>query len=71
MDAERSALTDYDQRFDERLFGEQLSSLHERSQATAKRHLDLKYTVFVLRLVWVTVMVPILTGTACAFLLSR
>ncbi|HLL97733.1 MAG TPA: hypothetical protein VK276_01585 [Rubrobacteraceae bacterium] len=71
MDAERSALTDYDQRFDERLFGDQLLSLRERSQARAKGQLDLKYTVFVLRLVWVTVMVPFLTGAACAFLLGR
>ena len=71
MDAERSASTDYDQRFDERLFGEQLLYLRERSQVIAKRQLDLKYTVFVLRLVWVTVMVPFLTGVACAFLLGR
>ena len=71
MDAERSASTDFDQRFDERLFGEQLLYLRERSQVIAKRQLDLKYTVFVLRLVWVTVMVPFLTGVACAFLLGR
>ena len=71
MDAKRSASMDYDQRFDERLFGEQLSSLRERSQAIAKKRLDLKYTVFVLRLVWVAVRVPFLTEAACAFLLGR
>ena len=71
MDAKRSASMDYDQRFDERLFGEQLSSLRERSQAIAKKRLDLKYTVFVLRLVWVAVGVPFLTEAACAFLLGR
>jgi len=71
VEAERSASTGYDQRFDEPLFGEQLLSLRERSRPIAKRQPDLKYTVFVLRLVWVTVMVPFLTGAACAFLLGR
>jgi hypothetical protein len=71
VDAKRSASADYDQRFDEGLFGEQLSSLRERSQAIAKGRLDLKYTVFVLRLVWVVVVVPFLAGAACAFFMLR
>ncbi len=72
MDAERSASTDYDQRFDERLFDEQLWSLRKRTQMIARKPpLDVRYTVFVLRLLWVVVVVPFLTGAACAFLLSR
>ena len=59
-------------RFDERLFEEQLWSLRQRSQRIAKvPPLDLTYTVFVLRLLWVAVVVPFLTGAACAFLLGR
>ncbi len=57
-------------RFDERLFEEQLWHLHKRSQRIA-RVPDLTYTVFVLRLLWVAVMVPFLAGAACAFLLGR
>lgn len=71
MDAERSASTGYDQRFDELLFEEQLSSLRERSRAIAQKQPDLKYTVFAMRLLWVVVVVPFLTGAACAFLLGR
>jgi hypothetical protein len=71
VDAKRSASADYDQRFDEGLFGEQLLSLRERSQAIAKGQLDLKYTVFVLRLVWVVVVVPFLAGATCAFFMVR
>jgi hypothetical protein len=61
-----------DQRFDERLFTAQLWSLRKRTQAMARKPpLDFRYTVFVLRLLWVVVAVPFLTGAACAFLLSR
>ena len=59
-------------RFDERLFEEQLWHLHKRSQRIARvPPTDLRYTVFVLRLLWVAVMVPFLAGAACAFLLGR
>ena len=62
----------FDQRFDERLFAKQLGSLRELGQAAARRHsLDLRYTFFVLRLLWAAVVVPFLAGTACAFLLTR
>jgi hypothetical protein len=37
----------------------------------AEKQHDLKYTVFLLRLSWVVVILPFLTGAACAFLLSR
>ncbi len=58
-------------RFDERLFEEQLWHLHKRSQRIAKMPpLDLTYTVFALRLLWVAVIVPLLAGAACAFLLG-
>jgi hypothetical protein len=33
--------------------------------------LDLTYTVFALRLLWVAVIVPFLAGAACALLLGR
>jgi hypothetical protein len=71
MDTQRSASTGYDQRFDERLFEEQLSSLRERSHAISQKQTDLKYSVFAMRLLWVVVVVPFLTGAACAFLLGR
>jgi hypothetical protein len=72
MGARRSASTRFDQRFDERLFEEQLRSLRKRTRAIARKPpLDVRYTVFVLRLLWVVVVVPFLTGAACAFLLSR
>jgi hypothetical protein len=32
---------------------------------------DLRHTVFVLRLLWVVVVLPFLSGAACAFLLGR
>ena len=63
---------DLDRRFDERLFDSQLRSLRERSQEIAKRRTaDLRYTVFVLRLLWAAVIVPFLAGAVCAFLLWR
>ena len=65
MDVRRSA------RFDERLFEKQLWHLHKRSQRISRVPPDLKYTVFVLRLLWVAVVVPFLAGAACAFLLGR
>jgi hypothetical protein len=37
----------------------------------AEKPHDLGYTVFLLRLLWVVVVLPFLTGAACAFLLSR
>jgi hypothetical protein len=71
MGARRSASTSFDQRFDERLFDEQLRSLRKRTRTIARKPpLDLKYTVFVLRLLWVVVVVPFLAGAACAFLLG-
>jgi hypothetical protein len=72
MGARRSASTGFDQRFDERLFDKQLRSLRKRTQTiTRKPPLDFRYTVFVLRLFWVVVVVPFLTGAACAFLMGR
>ena len=60
------------QAFDEQLFEEQLWLLRKRTQRiAAKRPIDLTYTVFVLRLLWLVVVVPFLTGAACAFMLSR
>ena len=58
-------------RFDERLFEEQLWYLRKRSERIARVPTDLRYTFFVLRLLWVAVMVPFLAGAACAFLLGR
>ena len=59
-------------RFDERLFEEQLWHLHKLSQRIARVQLpDLRYTVFVLRLLWVVVIVPFLAGAACAYVLGR
>jgi hypothetical protein len=59
-------------RFDERLFEEHLWHLHKRSQRIARvPPLDLTYTVFALRLLWVAVIVPFLAGAACALLLGR
>ncbi len=59
-------------RFDERLFEEQLWYLRKRSDGIERvPPPDLRYTVFVLRLVWVAVIVPFLAGAACAFLLGR
>ena len=62
----------YDQRFDGRLFDEQLRSLRERTRTISREPpLDLRYTVFVLRLLWVVVVVPFLAGAACALLMAR
>ena len=59
-------------RFDERLFEEQLWSLHKLSQRIGwVQTVDLKYTLFALRLLWVAVIVPFVAGAACAFLLGR
>jgi len=37
----------------------------------AEKPHDLRYTVFLLRLMWVVAALPFLTGAACAFFLSR
>ena len=72
MGARRMVSSGFDQRFDGRLFDEQLRSLRERTRTVAsKPPPDLRYTVFVLRLLWVVVVFPFLTGAACAFLLGR
>lgn len=71
MDRERPASTGYSPRFDEQRFEAQLWSLRRRSRMIASEPYDLRYTVFVLRLVWVVMILPFLTGAACAFLLSR
>jgi hypothetical protein len=66
----RSVSAGFDQRFDEQLFNKQLWSLRMRSQMIARKPpLDLRYTVFVLRLLWVVAVVPFLAGAVCAFLL--
>ena len=58
--------------FDEGLFDKQLLSLRERSRTIAKKPPpDLRYTVFMVRLMWVVVVVPFLAGAACAFLIYR
>lgn len=58
--------------FDERLFDEQLRSLRERTRTIARKPPpDLRYTVFMLRLLWVVAVVPFLAGAACAFLIFR
>ena len=72
MGARRSTSTGFDRRFDERLFDEQLRSLRTRTQMIARKPpQDFRYTLFVLRLLWVVVVVPFLTGAACAFLMGR
>jgi len=72
MEARRSVSAGFDRRFDEQLFDEQLWFLRMRTQMIARKPpLDLRYTVFVLRLLWVVVVVPFLAGAACAFLLGR
>jgi hypothetical protein len=72
MGARRSASRGFNQRFDKRLFTAQLWSLRKRTQTIARKPpVDFRYTVFVLRLLWVVVVVPFLTGAACAFLLGR
>jgi hypothetical protein len=58
--------------FDEGLFDEQLRFLRERTRTIARKPPpDLRYTVFMLRLLWVVVVVPFLAGAACAFLMFR
>ena len=72
MGTRRMASLGFDQRFDARLFDEQLRSLRERSRTIARKPPpDLRYTVFVLRLLWVVVVVPCLAGAACAFFMLR
>ena len=72
MGVRRSDSTGFGQRFDERLFTAQLWSLRKRTQAIARKPpVDFRYTVFVLRLLWLVVIVPFLTGAACALLLGR
>lgn len=72
MGAKRMVSSGFDERFDGRLFDEQLRSLRERTRTVAsKPPPDLRYTVFVLRLLWVVVVVPFLAGAACAFLIYR
>ena len=72
MDARKSPSVGNHPRFDERLFEARLWSLRQRSRVLAEKpHDDLLYTVFLLRLMWVVVVLPFLTGAACAFLLSR
>jgi hypothetical protein len=58
-------------RFDARLFEARLWTLRRRNRMLAEKQHVLKYTVFLLRLSWVVVILPFLTGAACAFLLSR
>jgi hypothetical protein len=58
--------------FDEGVFDEQLRSLRQRTRTIARKPPpDLRYTVFLLRLLWVVVVVPFLAGAACAFLIYR
>lgn len=71
MDTERPTSTGYPPRLDKRQFEAQLWSLRRRSRMIASEPHDFRYTVFVLRLVWVVVIMPFLTGAACAFLLSH
>ncbi len=71
MDARKSPLVGKHPRFDERLFEARLWSLRQRSRRLAEKPHDLRYTVFLLRLMWVVVVLPFLTGAACALLLSR
>jgi hypothetical protein len=66
------ASSGFDQRFDGRLFDEQIRSLRNRTRTIARKPPpDLRYTVFVLRLLWVVVVVPFLAGAACALLMAR
>ena len=72
MDARKSPSVGNHPRFDERLFEARLWSLRQRSRRVlAEEPHDLRYTVVLLRLMWVVVVLPFLTGAACAFLLSR
>jgi hypothetical protein len=71
VDTKRSPSVGNHLRFDERLFEARLWSLRRRSRMLAEKPHGLMYTVFLLRLSWVVVVVPFLTGAACAFVLSR
>jgi hypothetical protein len=71
VDRKRSTSVEYHPRFDKQLFEARLWSLRRRSRMIATQPHDLRYTVFVLRLLWVVVVLPFLTGAACAFLLGR
>jgi len=64
-----SSVGDHPQ-FDEGLFEAQLWSLRRHNRMLAKKPHDLRYTVFLLPLLWVAVVLPFLTGAACAFLLN-
>lgn len=72
MGARRMASSGFDQRFDGRLFDEQIRALRNQTRTIARKPPpDLRYTVFVLRLLWVVVVVPFLAGGACAFFMLR
>jgi hypothetical protein len=71
VDARKSPSVGNHPRFDERLFEARLWSLRQRSLMLAEKPHDLRYTVFLLRLMWVVAALPFLTGAACAFFLSR
>jgi hypothetical protein len=71
MNAKRSSSVGNHPQFDERLFEARLWSLRRRNRMIKKKPRDLRYTVFLLRLLWVAVVFPFFTGAACAFLLSR
>jgi hypothetical protein len=71
VDTKRSTSMGNYPRFDERLFEARLRSLRRHGRMSAENPHDLRYTVFLLRLVWVVMVLPFFTGAACAFLLSR
>ncbi len=65
-------MTESDQRFDGRLFNEQRRSLRVRTRKISRQPPpDLRYTLFAVRLFWVVVVVPFLTGAAFALVMSR
>jgi hypothetical protein len=71
MNAKRSPSVGNHPQVEERLFEARLWSLRRRNPTIAKKPHDLRYTVFLLRLLWVAVVLPFLTGAAYALLLSR
>ena len=72
MGARRMVSSGFDERFDGRLFDKQLRTLRERTRTiSSKPPPDLRYTVFVMRLLWVVVVVPFLAGAGCAFFMLR
>ncbi len=71
VDARESSSGRTQPRFDARLFEARLWTLRRRNRMLAEKRHVLKYTGFLLRLSWVVVILPFLTGAACAFLLSR